>query len=250
MEFAAEVAGEAGKITLRWFQTRLRVETKADDTPVTVADREAEAFLRQAIHREYPDDGVLGEEGGEEKGTSGYRWILDPIDGTKSFVQGVPLYGVLVALLDPFNRPIVGVVGLPALGEIVCAAQGVGCFWNGRRARVSEVGTLNESCVTFTALESFSETSRADAFDRVATEARLVRGWGDCFGHILVATGRAEVMLDPVLALWDCAPLLPILEEAGGRFTDWDGRPTVLGESGVSTNGHVHDEVFQRLADG
>ena len=247
MHVAAAAAGEAGNSTLRYFQTDVAVELKADQSPVTIADKESERFLFGRLRREFPEDGFLGEESGETPGSSGYRWIVDPIDGTKSFVQGVPLYGVMVGLVDPSDAAVVGAVCLPALGELVTAARGEGCFLNGRRVHVSQVQTLAESCVNVTALELFGESGTQDAFDAVKKRCRMFRTWGDCYGHLLVATGRAEVMLAPRLFVWDSAALLPIVEEAGGSFTDWSGKPTVFGESGVSTNGHVRHELFELL---
>lgn len=249
LDFAVAAATEAGEVTLRYFRKAVDIELKSDRSPVTIADREAEDCLFRKIRSEYPADGCLGEESGERPGTSGFRWIVDPIDGTRSFVQGVPLYGVMVALVDPGGEPVVGVVGFPALDEIVAAAKGEGCFFDGRRAEVSNVASIAESCVVYTSLESFDETNTGAAFQRVRKQARIARNWGDCYGHMLVATGRAEVMLDPILADWDCAALQPILEEAGGTFTDWRGRPTIFGKSGISTNGRVTGEL-RRLIEG
>ncbi len=245
---AEAAAVDAGRITLRYFQSAdLETELKADDTPVTVADREAEALLFDRLLGEFPADAFLGEERGDRPGTSPYRWIVDPIDGTRSFVQGVPLYGVLVALVDASGEPLIGVAHFPALDETVSAAKGRGCRWNDRPARVSDTRTLDEACVVFTGLETVAEGDANAAFDAVSRRARLVRNWGDCYGHILVATGRAEVMLDPVLSDWDCAALLPILEEAGGSFTDWRGARTVFGKSGISTNARVRAEISHLL---
>lgn len=243
LEVAVDAAWEAGKLTLRHFQTHLDVELKGDRTPVTIADKQAEELLFKTLLGAYPADAFLGEERGERPGTSGYRWIVDPIDGTKSFIQGVPLYGVMVGLEDPSGEMVLGVVYIPGIGDLVAAARGEGCHWNGRRARVSNVASLRESCVSFTTQRTFDDSGRSAAFERVRARARVTRGWGDCYGHILVATGRAEAMLDPILADWDCAALLPILEEAGGTFTDWDGRRTIRGKSGVSTNGKVTAEL-------
>ncbi len=245
LEVGIAAATEAGRVTQRYFQTEIEVELKGDRSPVTIADREAESLLIDRLRAAFPDDSILGEEHGEQPGTSGYQWILDPIDGTKSFVQGVPLYGVMVGLLDPTREPVLGVVVLPGLDEVVAAARGHGCHWNGRGARVSEVDELDQACLVFTDLVGFDMTARREAFDRVRQRVRVVRGWGDCYGHILVATGRAEVMLDPILSVWDCAALPPILAEAGGHFTDWHGRTTVDGESGISTNAHLNAEVLK-----
>ena len=247
LDVAIQAAWEAGKLTLRYFQTQLCVEVKGDKTPVTIADKESEDLLFRILLGEFPQDSFLGEERGERSGSSGFRWIIDPIDGTKSFIQGVPLFGVMVALEDPRGTAVLGVVNVPGLNELVAAARGEGCSWNGRRARVSSVAALKDACVTYTSHKTFDDSGRTAAFDRVRARSRVCRGWGDCFGHILVATGRAEAMLDPVLADWDCAALLPILEESGGTFTDWLGNRTHLGKSGVSTNGKVQAELMAHL---
>ncbi len=250
MEVAADAAWRAGKLTLRYFQTGVAVESKADSSPVTVADRTSEDLLVELLSREFPDDGIVGEEHGERPGTSGFRWILDPIDGTKSFVQGVPLYSVLIGLEDASQESVVGVICFPALSEIVVAARGEGCYWNGRRARVSTVDDLSQACAVYTGAEEFEASGTVDAQQRVTESVRVVRGWGDAYGHVLVATGRAEAMLDPALSLWDVAPLLPVIEEAGGVFSDWKGRRTIHGKSAVTTNSALAEPVRALLVGG
>ena len=246
LDFAVEAAWQAGKITLEYFQTDTAVERKADASPVTLADRRAEERLRESIQRAFPLHGILGEEYGETPGSSPYRWILDPLDGTRSFVQGVPLYGVMMGL-ECDGRAVLGVVHFPALGDTVYAAKGEGCYWNGRRARVSSVDRLEDAVVLATDIHSLYEQGRGPVFEALQTQTRLQRTWGDCYGHILVATGRAEIMLDPILNIWDCAALLPILEEAGGTFTDWSGTATHTGGNGFSTNGRLFQTVLQLI---
>lgn len=248
LDFAREIAINAGKITLQYFQGELTVDRKADESPVTVADRAAEAYLRDAINGRYPDHGVLGEEGGlsGDAGAS-YQWVLDPIDGTKSFVRGVPLYGVMVGLLRE-GQPLVGVVQLPALGELVYAGRGLGCWWNGRPCHVSAVSSLKEGLVVATTAYGYERYGRAEAFERIINTGCLFRTWGDCYGHLLVATGRAEAALDPVMNIWDAAALLPILEEAGGSYTDWQGRPIVDGGDGISANSLVREELMALIS--
>jgi histidinol phosphatase-like enzyme (inositol monophosphatase family) len=238
LEFAVDLARGAGEITLQYFRQKPETSTKSDGSYVTIADREAESYLRKRIAERFPDDGILGEEEGELQGTSGRRWILDPIDGTFAFVHGVPLYGVLVAV-EIEGEMKVGVVNIPALGEIVSAAKGVGCFLNGELARVSNTAELQDALLLCT---SFS--GRASELQQ---KAKVSRTWGDCYGYVLVATGRADVMLDPVMNLWDCAPLLPIMEEAGGTFTDWRGVRTVDGGNAVATNGVLFEEVLSLI---
>ena len=244
LDFAVDAAWQAGKITLAYFQTGTAVERKADASPVTLADRQAEEKLRECIQRSFPDHGMLGEEFGESPGRTPYRWILDPLDGTRSFIQGVPLYGVLVGL-EHAGRAILGVVNFPALGETMYAAKGEGCYWNGRRAGVSAVSRWEEAVVLATDVRSLYQQGCGPVFEALQANTRLQRTWGDCYGHMLVATGRAEVMLDPILKIWDCAALQPILEEAGGTFTDWNGTATHTGGNGLSTNGHLFPAVME-----
>ena len=250
MDVAAEVAWQAGRITLRYYQGDFDAELKDDDSPVTAADREAEQYIRRHLELAFPDDGILGEEFGERTGSSGRRWIVDPIDGTKSFVQGIPLYGVLVGLETVRGSTLAGAVYIPALDEMVCAATGEGCWWNGARARVSAVDELSAACLCYTSSRSFDAESRGACWSRLSDRARLVRGWGDCYGHLLVATGRAEAMFDPVINPWDCCALVPILLEAGGTFTDWKGGTTIYGGDGFSSNGRVFDQILAHIGDG
>jgi histidinol phosphatase-like enzyme (inositol monophosphatase family) len=242
-DFAAELAWNAGRVTLRYFQTDLRAELKADESPVTIADKQSERLMREMIEARFPDHSILGEEEGETRPGSSYRWILDPIDGTKTFVRGVPMYAVLVGL-ERDGVPVVGAINVPATGELVVAAQGMGCTWNGRAARVSPVKTLSESLLLSTDSESMRAYNREDAYRRLVAATKMQRTWGDAYGYMLVATGRAEVILDAAMSIWDAAALLPVLQEAGGTFTDWRGNPTINANEGIATNGHVLDEVL------
>jgi histidinol-phosphatase len=247
LDFAAQIAREAGEITLRHFRRLPAVERKSDGSFVTVADRESERFLRDAVTARFPDDAILGEEEGERAGSSGRRWILDPIDGTFSFVHGVPLYGVLVGV-EVGDEPTVGVINIPALGEMVYAARGLGCYWNGGRARVSETSSLDEALLLASEFRPSDGRAVGEDLARLQNRVGARRTWGDCYGHLLVATGRAEMMLDPVMKIWDCAALLPVVEEAGGVFTDWRGRRTIRGGSAVSTNAALAGVVRQILS--
>jgi histidinol-phosphatase len=244
LDFAVRLAREAGEITRRYFNGSFVTEQKPDQSLVTNADREAEGFLRTAISQAFPADGILGEEEEERIGTSGRRWIIDPIDGTYSFVHGVPLYAVLLGL-EIDGEPILGAVNLPALNELVYAARGLGCFWNGEPARVSNTASLQEAlllCTDFGTCEQHGFGVAGDALQRLVNARRT---WGDAYGHVLVATGRADIMLDPIMNVWDCAALLPIVEEAGGRFTDWRGRNTIHGGNAISTNALLFDQVMK-----
>ncbi len=250
LELAIEIAREAGNITLDYFRRDdLEVERKDDDSPVTAADRQAEEHLRQRIAAAFPDDAILGEEFSDRSGTSGYQWILDPIDGTKSFIHGVPLYGTLIGV-EHEKQSVLGVIRIPATGECVYAATGGGAWYMSgddeqpRPARVSNRRTLAESLFVTSEVLSFDQLGRRKAYDTLQNIARLTRTWGDCYGYLMVATGRAELMVDPIMAVWDAASMLPILEEAGGTFTDWQGRATIHAGEGIATNGHILEEVL------
>ena len=227
--FMEEIARRAGEITLRYFRNpELEIITKGDASPVTRADRESEEYLRHRIRKQFPDDIILGEEYGSQGTNPDRRWILDPLDGTKSFVRGVPIYGVLIALEE--NGTVThGVVHLPALNETVSAGTGQGCYWNGIRARVSEKKDLKSSLICTTSPTRLEELIGREKYDKITRAFGLYRGWGDCWGHILVATGRAEAMLDARMAIWDAAPLGVIIEEAGGEYFDFRGDKTIDG---------------------
>ena len=246
-EFAADLAWQAGKLTLRYFQTGLVPEMKADDTPVTLADRESERLMRCLIEAAYPNHSILGEEEGETRPRATYKWILDPIDGTKSFVRGVPLYAVLVGL-ERAGEMIAGVINCPAVGDFLVAAQGLGCYWNGRQTHVSKIATLRESLLLTTDSGAMDTYGRNEPYRRLLAASAMQRTWSDAYGYVLVATGRAEVMLDPQMSVWDCGALLPVIREAGGTFTDWKGNPTIYGAEAIGTNGHVYDEVMRLVA--
>jgi myo-inositol-1(or 4)-monophosphatase len=245
--FMEDVARGAGDITLKYFQSaELEIITKGDESPVTRADRESEAYVRQRIREHFPNDVILGEEYGEEGSDKSRRWILDPLDGTKSFVHGVPIYGVLIAV--EVNGEIThGVAHFPALQETVSAGVGEGCYWNGTRARVSKKSNLDESLVCTTSPTRLEELIGREKYDRITRAFGLYRGWGDCYGHILVATGRAEAMLDARMAIWDSAPLGVIVEEAGGVSFDFTGVRRIDGGHLVSCVPGIASEIRNLL---
>ena len=229
----------------------MTVELKSDDSPVTVADREAEQLLREAITDSFPEDGIVGEEFDDKSGTSPYRWILDPIDGTKSFVHGVPLFGTMIAV-EHQGRGVIGCVAFPALGVSIDAMSGGGAWHTSasgtrKRANVSDVASLSEGLLLTTDWEGFAVRESLDRLNRLATAAAAMRTWGDCYGYYLVATGQATAMIDPRLNVWDAAALQPIMEEAGGTFTDWQGQPRIDSGDGIGTNGRVLGEILEIL---
>jgi histidinol phosphatase-like enzyme (inositol monophosphatase family) len=251
---AIEATRLAAADTLRWFgAASLVVDRKADDSPVTQADRAAEAILRRELLGAFPDDAFLGEETGGSPGTSGYEWVVDPIDGTKSFVRGVPLYATLVGCRQA-GRGVLGVIAIPALDEVAYAARGGGA-WHVRgsaapvAARVSARGSLAESLVCSSDFTSFDRWSGGKAAgsaarSRIEEACGLVRTWGDGYGYLLVATGRADLMIDPLLNPWDAAAVDVVVTEAGGRFSDWHGRDSIESGDGIATNGLVHDAAL------
>ncbi len=235
LDVALEAAFVAGQATLAHFRTGVAVETKDDATPVTLADRAAEAIVRERLGRAFPGHGIVGEEGGAERAEASHVWWVDPIDGTKAFVRGVPLYAVLIGL-EVDGRVEVGVAHFPALGETVYAASGRGTRLNGRPVRVRDTTELADAYVAFTDAGSFERHGRGGAWARLRAATAYQAGWSDAYGHALVASGRLELMLDPVMNPWDAGPFPVLLREAGGRFGDWSGRETIHGGEALSTS--------------
>lgn len=240
---AVDLARKAGELTLQYFRnTDLAIDRKGDGTPVTAADRGAERLIREELESRYPDDGILGEEEAEKIGTSGRRWIIDPIDGTKAFTHGVPLYTNLLAVEDS-EGIVVGVINVPALGELVSAGRGLGCFDNGVPCHVNDRAGIDDAYLTSSGLSPWDD----DCLLRAKAAKCNLRTWGDGYGYVLVATGRVEAMFDPKAELYDLAPMPVIIEEAGGRFSDLAGNVTPDGGSGLATNGVIHDELLAVL---
>ena len=238
MDAVAEVAGLAGDIAHGYYGTDPEVRTKKDGSAVSAADVEAERAAREWIELRFPDDGILGEELPTVRPRAPRRWILDPIDGTYTFLQTVPLWGTLVAVAEGENV-IAGAAYFPALDEIVVAARGEGCWWNGSPSRVSSVADLADARLLTTDARFTRDSSNGERWLRLQTGVRTMRTWGDCYGYLLVATGRADIMVDEVISDWDCAAFMPIITEAGGEFTDWQGRATPFGGDAIATNGQL-----------
>lgn len=243
---AREAVERAGRLTLEHFRRDVAVERKADDSPVTIADRRAEEILRECLAAAFPEDGLLGEEHGETASRSGRRWILDPIDGTQSFVRGVPLYGVLVGLEEE-GRCTLGVAGFPALGRTYWAVRGGGAFCDGRPIAVSGATRLADATLLTSDAAPRHYGEKYAGFERLLRSVGRHRGWGDCYGYALVASGAAEIMVDPQLNPWDSAALVPIVEEAGGAFFAWDGTPTIHGGSGIAVPRALREPVLALL---
>lgn len=248
LDFAIESAYLAGQLTLGYYQTGIQPDFKSDDTPVTVADKKAEELIRARIESKFPAHEILGEEFGHGDAFHGasHRWVIDPIDGTKAFTRGIPLYAILMGL-EIEGKVEVGVAYFPALQEMVAAATGEGCWWNGRRTRVSGVSDLSRAYVAFSDPKLFDEYGRRDAWEKIKTATYHRGGWGDAYGYFLIATGRAELMLDAVMDAWDAAPFPPILSEAGGYFGDWKGNPTIWGKEGLGVTGALLPQVLKLI---
>jgi histidinol phosphatase-like enzyme (inositol monophosphatase family) len=244
LAFALEAAFKGGRSTLAYFNTGVEVEDKSDLSPVTIADRDAERLIRQQIASVYPHEAILGEEEGGEQTPD--RWVIDPIDGTKSFVCGVPLYATLLSY-EQDGQPILGVAYFPALDELVYAELGKGAFWNGRPCRVSPKTNLSDSYLSSGSPGSMIEHGRWPGFEKLVKTSRASRTWSDAYGHMLVATGRVEAMIDPIVNPWDISAVSLIVREAGGRFTDFRGGESLADEA-ISSNGVLHDEILRAFA--
>ena len=239
LEEAVELARSAGRLTLDWYDSAVEVMVKGDGSPVTEADRAAEQLLRAELAHRFPEDGIVGEEFAETGGSSGRTWFIDPIDGTQSFIRGVPLFATLLALQDR-HGVAVGVINLPALGETVAAGRGRGCYLNEQRVSVGPGSDLAGSVLCTSGFDLLPD----DMAERLHAGPLILRGWGDAYGYRLVASGRVEAMLDPIVAPWDVAPMAVIIPEAGGRFSDLSGTPSFRSGAALATNGHLHDPIL------
>jgi len=236
LPFAKQVVAAAGELTQRFFRSSdLEITAKSDGTPVTQADQGAERLIRDAIAAEFPDDAIMGEEYGETQASSGRQWVIDPIDGTKSFTAGVPLYSNLLAVIDD-GVPVLGIINLPAVGEMLAAVAGHGATCNDEPCHVSDKSELQGAYVMTSSVRYWSTEYQQQVLD----QGIILRTWGDAYGYAMVATGRAEAMIDPRANVWDVAPIGVILSEAGGAFTDLQGNDQVTAGNGIGTNGTLH----------
>ena len=258
LKIALKTAELAEENILKFYQNDVGVEWKADKTPVTIADKGTEELARKFWAKETPGFGVIGEEFGIESPDAEYQWVIDPIDGTKSFIHGVPLFGTLIGLYRK-NVPIASVIRLPAMKSAVWAVNGGGAFLDGREVRASKVSQLSDALVLSGTVNTMEDKGFGEGFTKLRRSARLHRGWGDCYGYYLVASGRAEIMVDPVVSLWDIAPFPLLMKEAGGKFSTIDGKtelfdangkptaPIYEGFTSIATNGLLHDVALDCL---
>ena len=258
LKIALKTAELAEENILKYYQNDVGVEWKADKTPVTIADKGTEELAREFWAKETPGFGVIGEEFGIESPDAEYQWVIDPIDGTKSFIHGVPLFGTLIALYHK-NEPIASVIRLPAMKSAVWAVNGGGAFLDGREVRASKVSQLSDALVLSGTVNTMEDKGFGEGFTKLRRSARLHRGWGDCYGYYLVAAGRAEIMVDPVVSLWDIAPFPLLMKETGGKFSTIDGKtelfdangkptaPIYEGFTSIATNGLLHNVALDCL---
>jgi len=239
-------AQAAGKVALGYFDTAVAVELKEDHSPVTIADRNAEKTLREHILKHFPDDGFLGEEFGDSPGSTGYRWIIDPIDGTRSFIRNIPIWATLLGL-EYRGEMLAGITYIPVWNQTFRALRGDGAYRDDRRIRVSDVPRLDKSLISYSSFGFFKKAGKQEAFATLLAKTERSRGYSDFYGFILVAQGSVEVMVDHGVHIWDVAGLQVIVEEAGGRFTDWDGKRTIDRPDVLATNGRVHDAALEIL---
>jgi histidinol-phosphatase len=245
-ELAQTAARQAGQLALRYFDTALNVEWKGDLSPVTIADREAEALLRGRLLDAFPQDGFLGEESGHTPGTSGFRWIIDPVDGTRNFVRGIPIWGTLVGV-EHKGEQIAGVVEVPAMGLTYRALRGDGAYRGDRRIRVSDIAMLEKAQIFYSTIGWFVKAGCRDAFLDLAARTERQRGFGDFYGLVLVAQGAGEAMVEYGTHAWDVAAIKPLIEEAGGQFSNWDGGSDIERPDVLVSNGKVHEEILRIL---
>lgn len=244
LQAATEIAKIGGHHTLKYFKQNVEVISKDDDSPVTIADRETEKIIREEILKRFPDHGIIGEEYGKTNEDSNIKWVLDPIDGTKSFIHGIPFYTTLIGIIVD-EKPQVGIIYAPALEELCAAAIGHGATLNGEPCRVRDTQNLEDATLLVTEIFRFKEMGQQEIFEELMTKTKLHRTWGDAYGHMMVATGRADLMYDPELNIWDAAALLPVMQEAGGVFSDIEGNETIFSGNGFSTNKALFPEVMK-----
>lgn len=244
-KFVKLLADESKKIIKEYYRKEIIIETKDDLSPVTIADKKSEEIMRQLIMREFPDHGIIGEEFGDYNPDAEYKWILDPIDGTKSFICGTPLFGTLIALLKN-DEPILGAINLPVLDEFLIG-DNESAELNGNKVNVRKCEDVSAAVLLITDYNNFEKYRSLTGLNNLIRRVKLFRSWGDCYGYYLVATGYADIMIDPIMSQWDLTALIPIINGAGGTITDYYGNNPLKGNSIVATGGTIHNEVIKIL---
>ena len=245
LDFSKELARASGEIIMRYFRSDFTIETKADESPVTIADRQAEEVMRELIMKAYPEHGIIGEEFGEHNADAEYQWVLDPIDGTKSFVSGTFLFGTLIGLMRE-GQPIVGTINHPVTSHLLIG-DGKETRLNDEVVRVRDTRQMRDAVMVYSDFIDVGKHQNGIAFQQLMGMTRYNRTWGDCHGYFLVATGYADIMLDPIMHLWDIVALVPVIEGAGGKITSWNGGPPLSGNGIIASNGLLHSQVLRTL---
>lgn len=243
---ATEIAENAAEIALSYFRQKILIEMKENMTPVTVADKKTEENIRSELSLAFPGFGICGEEFGEEGKEHELVWTVDPIDGTKSFIKGIPLFGTLIGLLQ-HGEPILGIMVLPALRETYTAAQGLGTYCNGHQLHVSNKTTLESSFVSIGDVDCFEASGHKKGLHRILDKAEFARGYTDCFGHSCVIRGGIDAMIDPVVSVWDIAPLACLIKEAGGEYFGFSGKQTIHESSFITCGPGLKKEILTTL---
>lgn len=246
IQFAKLLAFQSQKLILPYFHKKIKIESKSDLSPVTIADKNAEKLMRKLISSKYPDHGIIGEEFGNVNTDNEFVWVLDPIDGTKSFICGVPLFGTLIALLKN-NEPIIGIINLPALNELYVGAIGIHTTLNNKKISVSKKTELNESTLVCTDHLDVIKKQNEKKFLKLANSVKLYRNWGDCYMYALLARGAVDIAIDPVMNFWDIQALIPIIKGAGGVITDYHGNSPKSANSIIASNPSLHEKVLSCL---
>ncbi len=244
-EFIGLLADASGKIIRKYFRTELNIESKSDKSPVTIADKNAEEEMRSLIEKNFPEHGILGEEFGEVNPDAEYKWILDPIDGTKSFICGTVTFGTLIALLKN-GKPIIGAINQPVLNEFLIGDNETAEL-NGRKVGVRKCESLSEAVFLTTDHLNIAEYQNIDKFEQLMKSVKLYRNWGDCYGYYLLATGYADIMIDPIMSVWDSMALIPVVRGAGGVITDYKGGDPVTGNSIIAAAPEIHSLIVELL---
>ncbi len=244
-EFINHLANISGKIIRNYFRTDINMDSKADDSPVTIADRKAEEVMRKEIMKNFPEHGIIGEEFGSYNESAEFKWTLDPIDGTKSFICGTLSFGTLIALLKN-GKPLLGAINQPVLNELLIGDNNTAEI-NGIKTKLRDCNNLSKSVLLTTDHLNIGKYQNQKSFEELIKKVKLYRNWGDCYGYYLAATGFADIMIDPIMSVWDTLPLIPIIKGAGGIITDYQGNDPVGGSSIIAASAGIHNEVINIL---
>jgi len=243
--FAKHLSIISGEVINNYFRSVISVDSKSDQSPVTIADKKAEELMREEIMKEFPDHGIIGEEFGSHNDKAEYKWILDPIDGTKSFICGAITFGTLIALTQN-DKPILGVINQPVLNEFLIG-DNVTAELNGQKVKTRQTENISDSVLLTTDHFNIGKYHNQEKFDNLAKQVKLYRNWGDCYGYYLLATGFADIMIDPIMNIWDSMALIPVVKGTGGIITDYQGNDAISGNSIIASSPVIHDEIIKLL---